>query len=156
MENLSLYDLLVGGFMSQGDDPLDEGREMEQLPEDEKLRRSIAENLTMVLQTRRGSVLHLPDFGIPDILQTYFDAGGTIDPLRNQIRETILKYEPRIGEVKVQKDFFDQNNMRISLRILATIKEVSQREILLTEFSTTGWTKVVFEREAMKEAFHEP
>ena len=156
MENLSLYDVLVGGFMSRGDDPLDEGRQLEELPEDEKLRLSIAENLTMVLQTRRGSVLHLPDFGIPDILQEYFEAGRSLDSLREKIRETILKYEPRISEVKVQKDSFDQTNMHISLRILATIKDANQREILLTEFSTTGWTKVVFERDNLKEAEYEP
>lgn len=152
MENISLYDLLVGGFMSRGDDPLQGGRALEDMPEDEKLRLSIAENLTMVLQTRRGSVLHLPDFGIPDILQVYQDAGGSLDPVRTLIRETILKYEPRISEVKVQKEFFDPNSMRISLRILATIKEANQREILLTEFSTTGWAKVLFERDTK----HEP
>lgn len=152
MENLSLYDLLVGGFMLRGDDPLQGGHVLEDMPEDEKLRLSIAENLTMLLQTRRGSVMHLPDFGIPDILQVYQDAGGSLDPVRTLVRETILKYEPRISEVKVQKEFFDPNSMRISLRILATIKEANQREILLTEFSTTGWAKVLFERDTKHES----
>ncbi|MGH7596591.1 MAG: type VI secretion system baseplate subunit TssE [bacterium] len=147
MENLSLYDILVGGFMSQGDDPLEGLNKLERLPEDEKLRQSIAENLTMVLQTRCGSVLHLPDFGIPDILHDYFQAGGTIEPFKKHIKETILKYEPRIGDVRVETKEFDQNNMRLALRITAVIKEVRQREILLTEFSTTSWTKVLIDRD---------
>ena len=95
------------------------------MSEEKKLRQSIIENLQMVLRTRQGSVLHLPDFGMPDILQLYFNSGNSIDPIRKQIRDTILKYEPRIG----------------------SIKDNPNKEILLTEFSTTGWTKIVFERD---------
>ncbi|NUO81061.1 type VI secretion system baseplate subunit TssE [candidate division KSB1 bacterium] len=153
MENLSLYDLLVGCFPSEYPDALGDPlsttlSDLENLPEDRKLRLSIAEHLKLLLQTRRGSVLHLPDYGIPDVLQSYIDAGRSVDPFMEQIRSTILKYEPRLGEVKVKKEYFDENNLRLSLRITALIKEASQREILLTEFSTTGWTKVVFERDA--------
>lgn len=116
------------------------------LTEDEKLRNSIVENLKMVLQTRRGSVKHLPDFGIPDIRQIYFDE-GTIDSVPNQIRDTILKYEPRLKEVRVRKKEFDERNLRISLEIQAQIKEVPGKELLFTEFSSTGWTKVYFIRD---------
>ena len=59
----------------------------------------------------------------------------------------ILKYEPRIGNVDVEKTDFDQKNMRIAFKIVASIKEHPNKEILLTEFSTTGWTKIVFERD---------
>lgn len=153
METLSLYDQLVGCFPSEYPDPLGDPlsttlSDLENLPEDRKLRLSIAENLKLLLQTRRGSVAHLPDFGVPDFLQSYIDAGGSIDPLIEQIRATILKYEPRLGEVKVKKEYFVERELRLSLRITAVIKEASQREILLTEFSSTGWTKVVFERDA--------
>ncbi len=74
MENISLYDLFVGCFISKGDDPGDVDLSyFDNLSEEEKLRHSIVENLKMVLQTRRGSVQHLPDFGLPDIRQIYFD-----------------------------------------------------------------------------------
>jgi type VI secretion system protein len=117
------------------------------MTEEKKLRQSIVENLKMVLQTRQGSVLHLPDFGIPDVLQEYFDSGNSLDPIKKKIRDTILKYEPRISEAKVLKSDFDPNNMRISLKIIATIKEAPGKEMLLTEFSNTGWTKVIFEKD---------
>ena len=153
METLGLYDQLVGCFPSEYPAPLGDPlsttlADLENLPEDRKQRLSIAENLKMLLQTRRGSVLHLPDFGIPDVLQSYIEAGRALEPLMEDIRATILKYEPRLAEVKVKKEFFDENNLRLSLRITALIKDASQREILLTEFSSTGWTKVVFERDA--------
>ncbi len=148
MKNLSLYDILVGQFVSEAINPdnLDPSQ-YEELSEDEKLRRSIIENLRMVLSTRQGSVQHLPDFGMPDILQLYFDSGNSIDPVKKQIRDIILKYEPRIDDVQVQKFDFDQEKMRISIKIIATIKDNPNKEILLTEFSTTGWTKVMFEKD---------
>ncbi|MCK5453874.1 MAG: type VI secretion system baseplate subunit TssE [Calditrichia bacterium] len=147
MDNLSLYDLLVGCFALRGDDPGDvDDAYFDHIMEDEKLRQSIVENLTLVLQTRQGSVQHLSDFGIPDIRQVYFDE-GTIESVPERIRETILKYEPRLGEVRVKKKEFDERNMRMTLEISAQIKQTPGKEVLFTEFSTTGWTKVYFERD---------
>jgi len=148
MENLSLYNILLGHFASESIDPTDIDRSyFERLSEEKKIRQSIVENLTMVLQTRQGSVLHLPDFGLPDIMQVYINSGYTFEPLNKQIRDTILKYEPRIASVRVEKPHFDKNNFRIFFKIVATVKDFSKTEILLTEFSTTGWTKVVFEKD---------
>ena len=148
MENISLYDLLVGQFSAEAKDPDNiDAAQFERMSEEKKLRQSIIENLHMILKTRQGSVQHLPDFGMPDILQVYFKSGNSIEPIKKQMKETILKYEPRIGDVRVDKTEFDQKNMRISLKIVASIKENPNKEVLLTEFSTTGWTKIVFERD---------
>ncbi len=148
MKSLSLYDLLVGQFVSEAKNPDDlDPNQFEDLSEEQKLRGSIIENLRMVLSTRQGSVQHLPDFGMPDILQLYFNSGNSIDPVKKEIKNVIMKYEPRIGDVQVQKSDFDQETMRITLKIVATIKETPGKEILLTEFSTTGWTKVMFEKD---------
>ncbi|RMH96334.1 MAG: type VI secretion system baseplate subunit TssE [Calditrichaeota bacterium] len=150
MDTLSLYDILVGSFLSRGDDPGDTDESyFDQMSEERKLRQSIVENLKMVLQTRRGSVKHLPDFGIPDIMQLYAEE-GSIDPVCQAIRETILKYEPRIAEVRVIKSDFDQKNLRLSLKVFARIREVPGKEVLLTEFSSTGWVKVEFERDIIQ------
>lgn len=148
MNSLSLYDILVGQFISESTNPDDVGDQyFDQLNEDEKLRFSIIENLRMLLSTRQGSVQHLPHFGMPDILQIYFDT-GSVEPIKKEIIDVILTYEPRIGDVQIQKYDFDQNNMRISMKIAASIKDVPNKQILLTEFSTTGWTKVMFDKDA--------
>lgn len=148
MKNLSLYDLLVGQFSSEAKN-LDETdfTDLDDLTEEQKLRSSIIENLRMVLSTRQGSVQHLPDFGMPDILQLYFNSNNSIDPIKKEIRNVILKYEPRIADVEVHKTDFDQESMKITLKVVATIKDIPNKEILLTEFSTTGWTKVMFEKD---------
>jgi len=148
MQNLSLYNFLVGYFTTERKEPVDaDGSYLRHLPEDKKLRLSIIENLTMLFQTRQGSISHLPDFGLPDFMQVYMDSGNTFDPLRQMIRDAILKYEPRIADVKVEKPQFDKDNMRLFLKLFVTIKDFSGTEILLTEFSTTGWIKVEFEKD---------
>jgi len=148
MKNLSLYDILVGQFASETTNPDEiDFTSFDNLTEEQKLRYSIIENLRMVLSTRQGSVMHLPDFGMPDILKLYFDSNNSIEPVKKQIRDVILKYEPRIGDVQVQKTEFNHELMRISLKIVATIKDNPNKEILLTEFSSTGWTKVMFEKD---------
>ena len=120
MLNLSLYDILIGQFVSESTNPDDIGDQyFDQLNEDEKLRFSIIENLRLLLSTRQGSVQHLPHFGMPDILQIYFDT-GSIEEIKKEIINVILKYEPRIGNVQIQKSDFDQNNMRLSLKIAAS------------------------------------
>lgn len=101
----------------------------------------------MILTTRRGSILHLPDFGISDILQIYLDSDNPVESLKKEIKDVILKYEPRISDVQIQNSEFDQKTLRASLKIIIKVKDTSNKEILLTEFSTTGWTKVVFEKD---------
>ncbi|GIK22273.1 MAG: type VI secretion system baseplate subunit TssE [Ignavibacteriota bacterium] len=148
MKNLSLYDLLIGQFSSETKN-IDETdfSKLDDLTEEQKIKSSIIENLRMVLSTRQGSVQHLPDFGMPDILQLYFNSNNSIDPVKKEIKNVILKYEPRIANVEVHKTDFDQESMKITLKVVATIKDIPNKEILLTEFSTTGWTKVMFEKD---------
>ncbi len=148
MRNLSLSNLLIGYFTTDRVEPTDVDLSyFAAFSEEEKMRRSIVENLTFLLQTRQGSVQHLPDFGLPDIMQIYVDSGYTFEPLKKHLRDIILRYEPRIEKARVEEPRFDKDDMRIYLRILATIKDFSDTEVLLTEFSTTGWSKVVWERD---------
>lgn len=147
MGSLSLYNLLVGYFTTEGAEPVDAaGDGFRRLSEEQKLHQSIIENLSMVLRTRQGSISHLPDFGLPDFMQVYLESGNSFDPLRKMIRDVILKYEPRIEDVRIDKPQFDKDNARLFLKLIVTIKDFSGTEILLTEFSTTGWVRVEFER----------
>ena len=138
----------MGQFVSEVVNPDEIGpQQFEDLTEDQKLSFSIIENLRMILTTRRGSVLHLPDFGISDILQIYLASENPVESLKQEIKDAILKYEPRISEVQIQNSEFDQKMLRAALKIIIKVKDSTNREILLTEFSTTGWTKVVFDKD---------
>lgn len=148
MKNLSLYNLLLGQFISEVLNPDEIGpQQFEHLTEDQKLSLSIIENLRMILTTRRGSILHLPDYGISDILQIYLLSENPVESLKQEIKDVILKYEPRISEVRMENSEFDQKTLRAALKIIIKVKDSSNQEILLTEFSTTGWTKVVYDKD---------
>ena len=113
MQNLSLYNLLVGQFAYENKSPDETDiAQFEKLTEDQKLILSIIENLRMILTTRKGSVMHLPDFGISDIMQLYLNEGNPIDALKREIKDVILKYEPRISEVRTEQSNFDQKNIK--------------------------------------------
>jgi type VI secretion system protein len=148
MSSLSLYNLLVGQFISENTNPdVTDIDHFDNFSEDQKLSLSIIENLRMILSSRKGSVLHLPDFGMPDILQLYVDSGNPVESLKKELHDVILKYEPRIGEVRFEESEFDQKMLRASLKIIIKIKDNPNKEILITEFSTTGWTKVIQQRD---------
>ncbi len=70
-----------------------------------------------------------------------------MESLKQEIKDVILKYEPRISEVRMENSEFDQKTLRAALKIIIKVKDSSNQEILLTEFSTTGWTKVVYDRD---------
>ena len=147
MENLSIYDLLVGCFIFKGDRPEDVDESyLKNLSEDDKLRDSIIENLQMVLRSRSGTVKHLPDFGIPDIRKAYFE-DSSLESIPKQIQKTIERYEPRLENIRVRQKRSDRDkaekDLRIEIEIRAKIKETRGREIFLTEFSTTGWLRVI-------------
>jgi len=149
LKNLSLYNELLGQFVSEVVNPDEIGpQQFDRLTEDQKLSLSIVENLRMILTTRRGSVQHLPDFGVSDILQIYIRSENPIESLKQELKQVILKYEPRIKEVIMETSEFDQKTLRASLKIIVKVKDSPNTEILLTEFSTTGWTKVVLDKDS--------
>jgi type VI secretion system protein len=149
LKNLSLYNELLGQFVSEVVNPDEIGpQQFDRLTEDQKLSLSIVENLRMILTTRRGSVQHMPDFGVSDILQIYIRSENPIESLKQELKQVILKYEPRIKEVIMETSEFDQKTLRASLKIIVKVKDSPNTEILLTEFSTTGWTKVVLDKDS--------
>jgi type VI secretion system protein len=103
----ALIDILLGHFLNgQSVDDEDPGHHRIM---------SIIDNLNRLFNTRRNSLAHLPDYGLPDITQVYRDLPYSIDGLRAAIKDIVEKYEPRLRRVRVEKqekeDTFD---MRVS------------------------------------------
>jgi type VI secretion system protein len=103
-----LIDVLLGHF-------LDGQTVAEEDPAHVKLR-SIIDNLSRLFNTRRGSIAHVPDYGLPDISQVYRDLPYSIDGLRTAIKQVVEKYEPRLRRIRVeqQKDKEEEYEMRVS------------------------------------------
>lgn len=59
-------------------------------------------NIEHILNTRRGSVKHLPDYGLPDLSVIYRHLPASLSVLQKYITFTLLKYEPRLEGIQVK------------------------------------------------------
>ncbi len=59
MPRPSLYEILYGNFAG--------GLELNQVSEEEQAILSVLDNMQRILNTRAGSLKHLPDYGLPDM-----------------------------------------------------------------------------------------
>jgi type VI secretion system protein len=130
-----LIDILLGRFQD-GQAVADED------PAHRKLR-SIIDNLSRLFNTRRGSIAHLRDYGLPDISQVYRDLPYSIDGLRTAIKQVVEKYEPRLRRIRVEQvqgreaDF----EMRVSFIVTGELRE-GQKVQFQTTFKSNELAEV--------------
>lgn len=91
----ALFDILTDGYANEDEDfhPTHSNEHL--------LYQSIKTHLTRLLNARRGSIQHMPDYGLPDVSAIYQDLPYSIDQLLKAVSETIEKYEPRLEKVIV-------------------------------------------------------
>lgn len=92
--NPSLYETLLQNF--DADLPL------YQVNEDDHCMLSVLDNLQRILNSRAGTLAHLPDYGLPDMGRVLQGMSGTAHELMNTLRNTLLRYEPRLAGVEVE------------------------------------------------------
>lgn len=80
-------------------------------------------HLVELLNTRRGSVPHLPDFGVPDMSSFYSDYPASTAELRRVLQHLVEKYEPRLLHPEVQLLETGQNEFRVSFLITGEIED---------------------------------
>jgi len=77
----------------------------------------IRDHLTLLLNARKGSVEHLPEYGMPDMASFYADYPASLSGLRKAVEELIQTYEPRLLNPKVQLVEAETGEFRVSLII---------------------------------------
>ena len=131
-----LLDVLLGQFL--------DGRRLEEGDPAQNRLSSIVDNLTRLFNTRRGSIAHLPDYGLPDISQVYRDLPYSMDGLRTAIREVVEHYEPRLRKVRVEtqeKNSDEEFDMRVSFIVTAELLK-GQRVQFQTTFTSNDLAEV--------------
>jgi len=109
----SLFDVFSGTFA--------DGRPVEHVRSDRRLRQSVVSNLTRLFNTRRGAVPHRPDYGLPDLFSVYRNAGSSVDDLRTAIQESIETYEPRLRRVRVHRQERAESVLRLVFVVRAEL-----------------------------------
>jgi type VI secretion system protein len=131
-----LIDVLVGHFLN-GQAVADEAPQQHRLL-------SIIDNLTRLFNTRRGSLAHIPDYGLPDITQVYRDLPYSIDGLRAAIKDVVERFEPRLRRVRVEKQEKDKDeeyDMRVSFIVTAELLK-GQKVQFQTTFTSNDLAEV--------------
>jgi type VI secretion system protein len=98
---------------------------------DEPLDVSIQTHLVHLLNTRRYSVPHLPDYGLPDLHETYQGHQAAHDALADAIRTVLAKYEPRLRDVGVRRVADPEHKARLSFVIEGKITDGSRESTLI-------------------------
>lgn len=112
-----LFDVLVGHFA--------DGRRLDDVPDGEHAVASIISNLSHLLNARRGTIPHVPTYGLPDISEVYRDMPDSIDDLQRSILEAVKTYEPRLRRVRVTYQETDGVGMRL---VFVLSGELSNRQ----------------------------
>ena len=89
----SLYETLLQNFSGE--------LELERVTDDDQLTLSVLDNLQRILNSRAGTLAHLPDYGLPDMGTVLQGLPATAHGLMNDIVNTLRRYEPRLAEVRI-------------------------------------------------------
>lgn len=92
--NPSLYEMLLQNF----DGELDLYRVRE---EDQHIL-SVLDNVQRILNSRAGSISHLPDYGLPDMGLILQGLPAAAHGLMSTLANTLLKYEPRLAAINIE------------------------------------------------------
>jgi type VI secretion system protein len=132
----SLYDMLLGHI---GDEPID--------AHDEKTQEilSVMENLRRILNTRAGSLKHLPDYGLPDMTNIYKALPSSAHLLKAQMEATLLAYEPRIRSIDLEVEEQADPGLTISYVMTCKLKKAGLVRYG-THFEPSGYTKLKWVR----------
>lgn len=89
----SLYEILYGNFSG--------GLDLDAVSERDQVILSVLDNLQRILNTRAGSIAHIPDYGLPDMTRILQGMPGTAHQLLSTFSTVLLKYEPRLKRINV-------------------------------------------------------
>lgn len=89
---------------------------------EDSLAASILNHLTKLLQTRQGTVLSLPDYGLPDLNDANASFYDSITRIRRHVEWAINQYEPRLTDVRVAHDPDPSSPLALRFQIQATMQ----------------------------------
>lgn len=65
---------------------------------------SVQDNIQRILNSRRGGLAHLPDYGLGDLSRIYRHLPASAHTLKREIETTLLRYEPRLRGIDIDID----------------------------------------------------
>ncbi|MCK4608440.1 MAG: type VI secretion system baseplate subunit TssE [Gammaproteobacteria bacterium] len=105
---------------------------------------SIRTHLNRLLNARAGSLVHLPDYGLPDVSSIYQSLPYSVNDLVAAIKELIEKYEPRLQDVTITPKQKNSKECVLQLEIsgVTKIAGVSAPLCFATYFVSDGTAEI--------------
>lgn len=97
---------------------------------------SIREHLIRLLNARRGSLVHMPEYGLPDIGEIYQGLPYSLAQLKRVMAQLIECYEPRLKNVQITYKPLSQQDDVVHLEIRAML--VSRQTIVWDTYFLSG------------------
>lgn len=81
----------------------------------------IQRDLSLLFNTRQGSLSHLPNYGLPDLQSIYHTFPEGKLKFINQIQKQVESYEPRLSKVRVSELIVSSSESFLNLNIDALL-----------------------------------
>lgn len=92
-------------------------------PTEDELATSILNHLNKLLMTRQGTVLALPEYGLPDLNDANASFYDSVSRIRRHVEKAIIQYEPRLQSVQVIHDPDPSSPLALRFRIVAMMQK---------------------------------
>lgn len=102
---------------------------------------SVCKHIHSLLNSRRGVLSHMKDYGLPDVEDIYEGLPYSQQTLAFEVKKLIEKYEPRVRMVNVVARDIQQSDCVIKLEIQAFLVNGSAIS-LSTKFASGGRANV--------------
>ena len=86
-----------------------------------RVSQSVIRHLQKMLNVRQGSVLTLPDYGMPDFNDLAKQFPSAIVAIRRVIKDSLEKYEPRLRRVQIRHIPNEDDPMDLQFEISARL-----------------------------------
>lgn len=93
---------------------------------------AIKDHLVLLLNTRRGALRHLPDYGLPDLSTIYKGYPESLHYLGAEIKRTIERFDPRIMQVKVELVSSSPKMFEANYAITGYLRDANGRKTAVT------------------------
>jgi type VI secretion system protein len=102
---------------------------------------SIVEHLRVLLNTRKGDSVTVPNFGVVDFTDLVHSFPSAVQTLQANIRATVLEYEPRLRNISV-RHVPDEDPLVLRFEITAQPADRNARGVLRFRTQMTPGGKV--------------
>jgi len=111
----ALFEIIHGRFA--------DGTSVTSLEGREARLRSIHDHLQRLLNARYDVLEHLPEHGLPDLPSLYDALPYSIDTLARLVRETIVRFEPRLQHIQVTARRESTTDCVVQLEVTGVVPE---------------------------------